>query len=44
MEIAHRHLIPNQLRQHGLTPRQLLIPPDSTQLIISRSVAHASQN
>ncbi|PWA33078.1 hypothetical protein CCH79_00013092 [Gambusia affinis] len=31
LEIAHRHLIPNQLEQHGLTPQQLLLPQDSTQ-------------
>lgn len=36
MEIAHRHLIPNQLEQHGLTPQQLLIPHDSTKDIVSR--------
>ncbi|CAN9499462.1 unnamed protein product [Ophioblennius macclurei] len=35
VEIAHRHLIPNQLEQHGLTPQQLHIPQDSTQAIIS---------
>ncbi|XP_075998267.1 lon protease homolog 2, peroxisomal [Genypterus blacodes] len=35
VEIAHRHLIPNQLEQHGLTPQQLHIPQDSTQEIIS---------
>lgn len=36
VEIAHRHLIPNQLEQHGLTPQQLHIPQDTTQDIISR--------
>ncbi|XP_028440779.1 lon protease homolog 2, peroxisomal isoform X1 [Perca flavescens] len=35
VEIAHRHLIPNQLDQHGLTPQQLHIPQDTTQHIIS---------
>ncbi|XP_059190456.1 lon protease homolog 2, peroxisomal [Centropristis striata] len=35
VEIAHRHLIPNQLEQHGLTPQQLHIPQDTTQVIIS---------
>ncbi|XP_029289974.1 LOW QUALITY PROTEIN: lon protease homolog 2, peroxisomal [Cottoperca gobio] len=35
VEIAHRHLIPNQLEQHGLTPQQLHIPQDTTQDIIS---------
>uniref|UniRef100_A0A1A7YAI7 Lon protease homolog 2, peroxisomal n=2 Tax=Iconisemion striatum TaxID=60296 RepID=A0A1A7YAI7_9TELE len=35
VEIAHRHLIPNQLEQHGLTPQQLHIPPDSSRDIIS---------
>ncbi|XP_029952749.1 lon protease homolog 2, peroxisomal [Salarias fasciatus] len=34
VEIAHRHLIPNQLEQHGLTPQQLHIPQDTTQEII----------
>lgn len=41
VEIAHRHLIPNQLQQHGLTPHQLLIPQDTTQQIISRCVTQA---
>ncbi|KAM4572929.1 lon protease homolog 2, peroxisomal [Odontesthes bonariensis] len=35
VEIAHRHLIPNQLEQHGLTPQQLHIPQETTQDIIS---------
>ncbi|XP_062277106.1 lon protease homolog 2, peroxisomal [Scomber scombrus] len=35
VEIAHRHLIPNQLEQHGLTPQQLHIPQDTTQDIIA---------
>ncbi|KAK5902708.1 hypothetical protein CesoFtcFv8_007941 [Champsocephalus esox] len=35
VEIAHRHLIQNQLEQHGLTPQQLHIPQDTTQNIIS---------
>ncbi|XP_017297072.1 lon protease homolog 2, peroxisomal isoform X2 [Kryptolebias marmoratus] len=41
VEIAHRHLIPNQLEQHGLTPQQLLIPQDSTKDIISRYTREA---
>uniref|UniRef100_A0A665V1Z0 Lon protease homolog 2, peroxisomal n=1 Tax=Echeneis naucrates TaxID=173247 RepID=A0A665V1Z0_ECHNA len=41
VEIAHRHLIPNQLEQHGLTPQQLLIPQDTTQDIISRHTREA---
>lgn len=36
VEIAHRHLIPNQLEQHGLTPQQLHIPQETTQDIIGR--------
>lgn len=36
VEIAHRHLIPNQLEQHGLTPQQLHIPQSTTPDIISR--------
>ncbi|XP_040018958.2 lon protease homolog 2, peroxisomal-like isoform X1 [Gasterosteus aculeatus] len=35
VEIAHRHLIPNQLEQHGLTPQQLHVPQDTTQDVIS---------
>lgn len=38
IEIAHRHLIPKQLDQHGLTPQQLQIPPATTLGIITRSV------
>ncbi|XP_060892926.1 lon protease homolog 2, peroxisomal isoform X1 [Labrus mixtus] len=41
VEIAHRHLIPNQLEQHGLTPQQLHIPQDSVQDIISRYTREA---
>ncbi|XP_028263341.1 lon protease homolog 2, peroxisomal isoform X2 [Parambassis ranga] len=41
VEIAHRHLIPNQLEQHGLTPQQLHIPQDTTQDIISRYTQEA---
>jgi len=36
VEIAHRHLIPHQLEQHGLTPQQLQIPQDTTHEIISK--------
>ncbi|KAL7878748.1 hypothetical protein AOLI_G00097220 [Acnodon oligacanthus] len=41
VEIAHRHLIPNQLEQHGLTPQQLQIPQDTTQEIISKYTREA---
>lgn len=41
LEIAHRHLIPNQLEQHGLTPQQLHIPQDTTQGVISRYTREA---
>lgn len=41
MEIAHRHLIPKQLEQHGLTPQQLHIPQATTQDIISRYTREA---
>ncbi|XP_068169900.1 lon protease homolog 2, peroxisomal [Antennarius striatus] len=36
VEIAHRHLIPKQLEQHGLMPEQLHIPQETTQEIIKR--------
>ncbi|XP_062860231.1 lon protease homolog 2, peroxisomal [Trichomycterus rosablanca] len=41
VEIAHRHLIPHQLEQHGLTPQQLQIPQDTTQAIISKYTREA---
>ncbi|KAJ8281198.1 hypothetical protein GJAV_G00064620 [Gymnothorax javanicus] len=41
VEIAHRHLIPHQLEQHGLTPQQLQIPQDTTKEIISRYTREA---
>ncbi|XP_061578319.1 lon protease homolog 2, peroxisomal [Cololabis saira] len=41
VEIAHRHLIPNQLEQHGLTPQQLHIPQETTQDIICRYTREA---
>ncbi|KAJ8271926.1 hypothetical protein COCON_G00107850 [Conger conger] len=41
VEIAHRHLIPHQLEQHGLSPQQLQIPQDSTKDIISRYTREA---
>uniref|UniRef100_A0A3Q4AGJ1 Lon protease homolog 2, peroxisomal n=1 Tax=Mola mola TaxID=94237 RepID=A0A3Q4AGJ1_MOLML len=41
VEIAHLHLIPNQLEQHGLTPQQLHIPLDTTRHIISRYTREA---
>ncbi|XP_008579381.1 PREDICTED: lon protease homolog 2, peroxisomal [Galeopterus variegatus] len=36
IEIAHRHLIPKQLEQHGLTPHQIQIPQVTTLDIITR--------
>lgn len=36
IEIAHRHLIPKQLEQHGLTPQQIQIPQVTTLDIITR--------
>lgn len=41
VEIAHRHLIPKQLEEHGLTPQQLNIPQSTTQDIISRYTREA---
>uniref|UniRef100_A0A8C9WGI7 Lon protease homolog 2, peroxisomal n=1 Tax=Scleropages formosus TaxID=113540 RepID=A0A8C9WGI7_SCLFO len=41
VEIAHRHLIPHQLEQHGLTPQQVQIPQDTTLDIISRYTREA---
>ncbi|XP_061892090.1 lon protease homolog 2, peroxisomal [Entelurus aequoreus] len=41
VEIAHRHLIPNQLEQHGLTAEQLHLPADTTKEIISRYTREA---
>ncbi|KAM4618907.1 lon protease homolog 2, peroxisomal [Polymixia lowei] len=41
VEIAHRHLIPHQLEQHGLTPQQLQIPQDTTQDVITRYTREA---
>ncbi|CAG5958460.1 unnamed protein product [Menidia menidia] len=41
VEIAQRHLIPTQLEQHGLTPQQLHLPPDSTQHIACRYTREA---
>uniref|UniRef100_A0A7N8XK33 Lon protease homolog 2, peroxisomal n=1 Tax=Mastacembelus armatus TaxID=205130 RepID=A0A7N8XK33_9TELE len=41
VEIAHRHLIPNQLEQHGLTPQQLQIPQNTTTDIIGRYTREA---
>lgn len=41
VEIAHRHLIPKQLEEHGLTPQQLHIPQSATQDIISRYTREA---
>ena len=38
IEIAHRHLIPKQLEQHGLTPQQIQIPQVTTLDIITRLV------
>ncbi|XP_075045354.1 lon protease homolog 2, peroxisomal [Mixophyes fleayi] len=41
IEIAHRHLIAKQLAQHGLTPQQIQIPPETTQDIITRYTREA---
>ncbi|XP_039208377.1 lon protease homolog 2, peroxisomal [Crotalus tigris] len=41
IEIAHRHLIPKQLEQHGLTPQQIQIPQEATLLIITRYTREA---
>uniref|UniRef100_W5MLA6 Lon protease homolog n=1 Tax=Lepisosteus oculatus TaxID=7918 RepID=W5MLA6_LEPOC len=41
IEIAHRHLIPHQLEQHGLTPQQVQIPQETTVDIISRYTREA---
>ncbi|XP_075694500.1 lon protease homolog 2, peroxisomal [Rhinoderma darwinii] len=41
IEIAHRHLIAKQLSQHGLTPEQIQIPPETTLEIITRYTREA---
>ncbi|XP_077371765.1 lon protease homolog 2, peroxisomal [Festucalex cinctus] len=41
VEISHRHLIPNQMEQHGLSPKQLHIPQDTTKDIINRYTREA---
>ncbi|XP_012883335.1 PREDICTED: lon protease homolog 2, peroxisomal [Dipodomys ordii] len=41
IEIAHRHLIPKQLEQHGLTPQQIQIPQATTLAIITRYTREA---
>ncbi|XP_004629244.1 lon protease homolog 2, peroxisomal [Octodon degus] len=41
LEIAHRHLIPKQLEQHGLTPQQIQIPHVTTLAIITRYTREA---
>ncbi|XP_037000692.2 lon protease homolog 2, peroxisomal [Artibeus jamaicensis] len=41
IEIAHRHLIPKQLGQHGLTPQQIQIPQVTTLDIITRYTREA---
>ncbi|XP_037109920.1 lon protease homolog 2, peroxisomal [Syngnathus acus] len=41
VKISHRHLIPNQLEQHGLSTKQLHIPPDTTMDIINRYTREA---
>ncbi|KAI7802470.1 lon protease homolog 2, peroxisomal [Triplophysa rosa] len=41
VEIAHRHLMPHQLDQHGLSPQQLQIPQDTTLEIISKYTREA---
>ncbi|KAJ7998197.1 hypothetical protein DPEC_G00220090 [Dallia pectoralis] len=41
VEIAHRHLIPHQLEQHGLTPQKLQIPQDTVLDVISKYTREA---
>ncbi|XP_016069252.1 PREDICTED: lon protease homolog 2, peroxisomal [Miniopterus natalensis] len=41
IEIAHRHLIPKQLEQHGLTAQQVQIPQVTTLDIITRYTREA---
>ncbi|XP_073515779.1 lon protease homolog 2, peroxisomal [Phyllobates terribilis] len=41
IEIAHRHLIAKQLSQHGLTPEQIQIPPETTLEVITRYTREA---
>ncbi|NWI41270.1 LONP2 protease, partial [Picathartes gymnocephalus] len=41
IQIAHRHLIPKQLEQHGLTPQQIQIPQVTTLGIITRYTREA---
>nr|KAF6407385.1 lon peptidase 2, peroxisomal [Molossus molossus] len=41
IEIAHRHLIPKQLEQHGLTPQQVQVPQATTLDIITRYTREA---
>lgn len=41
VEIAHRHLIPHQLEQHGLSPQLLQIPQDTTLDIIRKYTREA---
>lgn len=41
IEIAHRHLVAKQLAQHGLTPEQIQIPPETTLEIITRYTREA---
>ncbi|XP_053772165.1 lon protease homolog 2, peroxisomal isoform X1 [Desmodus rotundus] len=41
IEIAHRHLVPKQLEQHGLTPQQIQIPQVTTLDIITRYTREA---
>ena len=33
LHIAVRHLVPKQLKEHGLTDRHLLLPEDSIRLL-----------
>lgn len=41
VSIAVRHLVPKQLKEHGLGPEQLQIPEDSIKLVISRYTREA---
>lgn len=41
LHIAERHLIPKQLKQHGLTREQLQIPTDTVKMMISQYTKEA---
>jgi ATP-dependent Lon protease len=41
VSIAQRHLVPKQLREHGLTPEQLEIPDEALDLMVDRYTREA---